>query len=77
LLGTEFGLDTDGFIDLVLSARRDYEQMADLFGVLGPAGFDCDKVLAEARRRHIDLSFEAALDLDSAEAVYEDAAAPA
>ena len=77
LLHAEFGVDTDGFIDLVLCARQEYEQMADLFGVNGPISFDCDEVIAEARRRHVDLSLETAIDLDSAEAVYEAAAAPA
>jgi HD-like signal output (HDOD) protein len=76
LLQNQFGMDTNAFIDLVLSARGDFDQMADLFGLSGPAGFDCDQIIAEARRRHVQLSLETALDMDGIEGVCGDAAAP-
>ncbi|HUG89488.1 MAG TPA: HDOD domain-containing protein [Planctomycetaceae bacterium] len=76
LLRDEFDLHTDGFIDLALSARSDLENMADLFGVSDHVGFDCERVVAEARRRHLELSMEAALDMDSFECAYADATTP-
>lgn len=72
LLVEHFGLDLDGYIDLAVNCQREISENADLFGVSLEGEIDCQALLEEARRVHNEVSLEAALDLDSLTATFED-----
>lgn len=72
LLQQEFGLDLDGYIELAVNCQREIEENASLFGVSLPGTIDCEVLLQEARKVHLEASLETALDLDSITAAIED-----
>lgn len=72
LLHFGFGLDTDAFINLAVACKADISRQAEIFAVQLSGNIDCQALLEEARQQHLDLALEAALDMDSVEAVLDD-----
>lgn len=72
LMQQDFGLDTDGFIDLAVSCQHDISENAEMFGVQLGESFDCQQLIQEAMRMYSDASLEAALELDSLVAAFDD-----
>ena len=75
VLQRHYGIDTDGVINLILGVKQDVDDQCRLFGVTLHESIDCDALMHAARRRHVDASLEAAMDLDSLAAVLEDQSA--
>ena len=72
LIEEHFRLDLDGYIELAVCCQREITEGADLFGVRLDGDIDCQSLLEEARLVHNEASLEAALDLDSLTATFED-----
>ena len=71
ILAEEFGMGLDGFADLALEARDEILLEARAFGFDFGRPVDGQKLLDEARQRCIHAALEAALDLDSLQAVVQ------
>ncbi len=72
LLQQQYNLDLDGYIAMAVECKGEIQENADMFGVSLPGSIDCDALLEEARKVHVEASLEAALDLDSITAAIED-----
>lgn len=72
----DYGIDTDGFIDLAVECRDDVISQQQLFAIHLNGAIDCEAIREQARRRHAEAALETALDLDSMAAVFDPPASP-
>lgn len=63
----EFGLDLDGFIDLVVDCQAEVEESLRDFGFDAEMSEGREALLEQARQIYFQASFEAALEMDSIE----------
>jgi HD-like signal output (HDOD) protein len=67
-----FGVDTDGFISLVLATRQELTEQSQLFEIDLPESLDCQALMEQAREQHVSAALETALEYDSLMALFED-----
>jgi len=70
-LKIEFGIGTDAFIELAQFCSEEVRMEAEIFGIHLDNLPDVKKLVAQAQAQYLEISLEAALDLDSLETVME------
>lgn len=72
LLHAEFGLDTDGFIELALACRDEVKDSAASFALPDDHAINCDELIDQSRRLSTEACLEMALEMDSLENTLND-----
>jgi len=70
-LKIEFGIGTDQFTELAQFCSEEVRMEAEIFGIHLDNLPDVKKLVAQAQAQYLEISLEAALDLDSLETVME------
>jgi HD-like signal output (HDOD) protein len=71
MLQEQYRIGLDEFIELAIACRGEVQDSAKQFGLKMEAGFDSKKLVDEARRLALESALEAAMELDSLEAVVD------
>jgi HD-like signal output (HDOD) protein len=71
-LQQSFGLDTDGFINLVLACKEELAETAQLFDVSVNDTLDVQRLLEQAQEQYQAAALETALELDSLLSVFHE-----